>query len=568
MTREIPKILLVDDDLPSLRMLVASLKNSGFDLRIAGGGREALKRVGRDLPDIILLDVRMPGMNGFEVCQALKKDPDTREIPILFMSAMTDTVDKVRGLSVGGADYLTKPLDTEEALARIETHLKLRDLRRALAMERDRFRCLAEATSEGICIHEQGRVVEVNQAMEKLTGYPRWELIDGSVQGLFAVRSRRSLEQLMRIDALGPLELIGLRRDGGTTLLEVEGREIQWEGRPLKMLAARDITLRKRLEQENLSLRASLSRSERFGEMVGRSAAMKRVYEMITRAAASDETVVIYGETGTGKELAARTIFQLSQAHTRFFVPVNCAAIPEHLFESLLFGYRRGAFTGAGRDTSGFFDQAQGGTLFLDEIGELTLTMQAKLLRVLQDGEYTPVGDTRNRIADARIIVATNRDLRKMMVEGRIREDFFHRIHVIAMEIPPLRWRKEDIPLLTAHFLERRGAKGETPGAVPHEVMERFAAYDWPGNVRELFNELRRYLATGETDLGGRSEPADPAADGPPFVRDGLPLHTAVRIFEQQYITRTLDRFRGHKKRTAEVLGVDRKTLYNKLKRP
>lgn len=268
---------------------------------------------------------------------------------------------------------------------------------------------------------------------------------------------------------------------------------------------------------------------------------------------------MICGETGTGKELAARTVFQMSANYTKEFVAVNCAAVLDSLFESQFFGYCKGAFTGAERDMPGFFDQSRGGVLFLDEIGELTPGMQAKLLRVLQDRDYTPVGGVVSRIADVRIIAASNKNLRKMVHEGKMREDFFHRLNVLAVEIPPLRDRKEDIPLLIEQFLTINEFQIHI---VPDKMMSQFYEYDWPGNVRELFNVLRRFIATGQADIGGYPPIFSSETEKTETL---LSLSRAVDEFESRYIARVIRQCQGQKKQAAEILGVDRKTLYNKL---
>jgi transcriptional regulator with PAS, ATPase and Fis domain len=284
------------------------------------------------------------------------------------------------------------------------------------------------------------------------------------------------------------------------------------------------------------------------------------------RAAATDQNVAIYGESGTGKELAARMIHQLNERCDQPFVPVNCGAIPENLFESQFFGHCKGAFTGADRDAAGYFEQAQRGTLFLDEIGELTPPMQAKLLRVLNDKIYTPVGASASRTADVRIIVATNKALRELLKKRQVRDDFFHRIHVLSIHLPPLRAHKEDIPLLIEHFLEQRG-ENSAGRVIPAHIVDQLCAYDWPGNVRELFNELTRYLTTGQLELAGVSPIETPDLASLRFLQDDLSLSEATEAFEKFYISRNLRKNFGRKGKAAAELKVDRKTLYKKLKK-
>ncbi len=561
------KILVIDDHAENLNLLTNYLSGAGFVVFPVKDGHTAFKFLEKQLPDLILLDVAMPGMDGFEICHELKRNAMTRDIPVVFITALTELSHKVKGFELGGIDYITKPFQQEEVLARINTHLMNRKLQQQLRQEHERFRGLSEVTFEGIIIHQEGCILEVNQAIVQLTGYQRDELIRMNVLELLMPDARDEVEYRMRSGNEQPYETRGLKKDRTIIPIQIQARSITWKGEQAYVVAIRDVSWRAILEQENQAFRISLNTRERFGEMVGRSPAMQKAYERIAKTAASDETVIIYGETGTGKELAARMIFQMCDKHTKTFVPVNCGAIQENLFESQFFGYRKGAFTGAERDTSGYFDQAQGGTLFLDEVGELSLLMQAKLLRVLNDKMYTPVGATTSRFADIRIIAATNQELRKLKNEGKIREDFFHRLHVIAIELPSLRQHKEDIPLLIKHFLQQYALPDSNPPTIPPQIIERLYQYDWPGNIRELFNELRRYLTTGELELSGSLHEKPPELNNAPFLREGLTLQEAVNAFEHFYIIRMLRQYQGQKSHTAHALGVDRRTLYSKLKK-
>jgi len=585
-SEEKPTILIVDDEAPNLGLLFQNFRDAGYRTLVARDAEGAMRAARRKPPDIALLDIRLPDKDGFSLYEAMKEE--MAAFPVIFLSAMTDTADKLRALEMNAVDYITKPFESEEVVARVDKHLELHRLRLRLAereaaehsaraeaeasreaaqRERDRFRALTEAAFEGIVLHEDGTIVDVNSAMVEIAGTAREVLVGRDIRTVFAAEHHSAAAQWLNSNDPEPLELRGNRADGKLAVLEVRSRRMAYHGRDLGILAVRDITRFRCLETENIALRRRLERAERFGEMVGKTQAMKTVYKRILQAAASLETVVIYGETGTGKELAARTIFKMSQSFNSILVPVNCASILPNLFESLFFGYQKGAFTGAAANVSGFFEQARGGTLFLDEIGELTPSMQAKLLRVLQDGEFRPIGATRSETADVRIIAATNRELRKMVREGTLREDFFHRIHVIAVEIPALRRRKEDIPLLVDHFLSTRIGEGRKMPTISTELMAQFMAYDWPGNVRELFNELRRFAATGKVELGGGRPPEAAYSDGElPFLGGGRPLADAVLDFEGFYIQRTLGEAGGRKKETAKRLGIDRRTLYNKLK--
>jgi transcriptional regulator with PAS, ATPase and Fis domain len=345
----------------------------------------------------------------------------------------------------------------------------------------------------------------------------------------------------------------------------------------VRVLAIRDISWRKAMEEENahlqkaiMTLKSTVKDRYKFGDIIGKSPAMQHVYDLILKAADSDANVVVYGESGTGKDLVARTIHKMSDRRGKTFVPVNCAGIPDTLLESEFFGHRKGAFTGALRDKQGFFDAAHNGTLFLDEVGELSLTMQAKLLRAIEGKGYTPVGDHTVKHADVRIVAATNKNLEEQVKKGLVREDFFYRIQVIVINVPPLRHRKEDIPLLVAHFLEQL-RKGEEPLSLPGEVFEKLYKQDWPGNIRELQNVLQRYLTLNRLDFLGSDtgrpveKPKLPSVKE--FTRDAQDLHDALNQFEKHCLLNALEQNRWHKGKAAKMLGIDRKTLYRKIKK-
>ncbi|MCP4398584.1 MAG: response regulator [bacterium] len=561
-------ILVVDDAPDALLLLVNILEVVGYHILTATSGKEALHVLQQNSPDLILLDIMMPEMGGLEVCRRLKLQKSTKDIPVIFITALTKAEHKVEAFSVGGADYITKPFQHKEVLARIAAHLSTRQLQQQLERECSWFQTLSDAAFEGLVIHDGRQIVDVNQSIKALFGYQHDELIGEKVLRLIAPEFQEStLNNVLQGETKIPYLIKGVKRDGQTFLLEVQTREIFWQGRTLHVTAMWDVTLRKELEHENRTLRTTLKDRYKFGEMIGKSSAMQQVYEFLPRAAATDQNVAIYGESGTGKELAARMIHQLSERRNKPFVPVNCSAIPENLFESQFFGHCKGAFTGAAYDSPGYFEQAQKGTLFLDEVGELSPLMQAKLLRVLNDKRYTPIGASTHRIADVRIVVATNQDFREQMSLGSVRRDFFHRIHVLTIKLPPLRERKEDLPLLIEHFLDQLAGDLDRP-SIPASIREQLHNYDWPGNVRELFNELTLYLTTGRLDLVGNAliEPSF-GIKGLPFLQKGLPLSDAIESFEKFYIVQSLEKNSGKKGKAAGDLHVDRKTLYKKLKK-
>ncbi|BBO67845.1 hypothetical protein DSCA_17750 [Desulfosarcina alkanivorans] len=317
------------------------------------------------------------------------------------------------------------------------------------------------------------------------------------------------------------------------------------------------------LREENIRLRTSIEERERFGDIVGKSPAMQEVYELMLMAAASDTNIILYGESGTGKELVARAIHAMSSRQGSNFVPVNCGAIPENLLESEFFGHKKGAFTGAGADTKGLLDEADHGCLFLDEIGEIKPGLQVKLLRAIEGGGYTPVGSRRVIQSDFRIIAATSRNLTERVRAGRMRSDFFYRVHVIPIHLPPLRKRKEDIPLLAEHFFKAYDRKIRP--TLTSRIMEALMNYDWPGNVRELQNVLYRFVTLQRLDLAG--DAALPAPD--PSVEATFPaasLPDAVASFEKRQISAALAQHRWNRTRTAKALGIGLRTLQRKMK--
>jgi two-component system, NtrC family, nitrogen regulation response regulator NtrX len=337
------------------------------------------------------------------------------------------------------------------------------------------------------------------------------------------------------------------------------------------VLVVRNALRQRRLEDENRALRARVDKTR---TMVGESQAMRQLREQVAMAAPTNGRVLIYGENGTGKELVARTIHALSRRRNATFVEVNCAAIPEELIESELFGHVRGAFTGAVADRRGKFEVADGGTIFLDEIGDMSVKTQAKVLRVLQEQTMEPVGGTNRITVDARVLAATNKDLQAEIRSGGFREDLYFRLNVIPIFVPPLRERREDIPLLADHFMAEfareygRRLKMFDPPAV--SVIEQ---YGWPGNVRELRNVIERLMimVPGDSitvedlsflDHGGVLRVALPE----PSPTERVTLHEARDRFERDLILRTLDEQKGNISRTADVLGVERSNLYRKMR--
>ncbi len=390
---------------------------------------------------------------------------------------------------------------------------------------------------------------------------------------LFCVLNQVQRGETIRFEMINPADRRWYRsvnipihhNDGAVSLMGMV-TDINDRKRAEVVLRAAEFEMR----MENAFMLPGTAERCKFGSIFGKSPPMQRVYEQILSAAATDATVIIYGEPGTGKELVARAIHDMSERRNRRFVPVHCGAIPDNLVESEFFGHIKGAFSGADTDKAGYVAFADGGTLFLDEVGEIPLLMQIKLLRLIEGLGFTPVGSSQVQQSNIRIISATNRDLRERIGKGLLREDFYYRIHILPIHLPPLRERKDDLPMLIDHFLDLYGNRQKV-APIARKLLERLKNYDWPGNVRELQNVIIRYCALQIIELGD-SDTADPSLlAGTPAIRfrgdEEKSLASMVAAFEKQVIAKALERFRWQRGKVAGHLGMDRKTLFSKMKR-
>jgi PAS domain S-box-containing protein len=603
-------ILLVDDDPTNLQLLRATLARTGAELVLARSGEEALEAARAAHPALVLLDVMMPGIDGFETCRRLKADPSVADAAVIFLSALDDSRDKVQGLSLGAVDYIAKPFQPQEVLARVQTHLTIQRLRAELA-ERNRQLAAAnqqilESVAEGIVgFDSDGRISFANPAACQLTGLAESSLIGQGRYGRDLLlgadgvpvpeRASPAYASLVRGETVHSDTLL-LRREKAAPL------PVALTSAPIRrgdtvqgaVLAFQDISDHKRQEQalhdalvevgqlkerlaaENAYLRAEIRSDRQFGEIIGRSEALLGVLEQVRRVAPTRSTVLLQGESGTGKEAIARALHELSPRRERPLIKVNCGAISPSLIESELFGHEKGAFTGALRQRAGFFELADGGTIFLDEVGELPSDAQVKLLRVLQEQEISRVGSEAPLSVDVRVIAATNRDLAALIEAGQFRLDLYYRLNVFPITLPPLRERREDIPLLAAKFLadQARTLGKELRGLTP-AALRLAESYDWPGNIRELQNVIERaaILATGATVdipaslvVSGSAPRQTSRLNGQ--APDG-PLATLAEA-EALHIRRTLEHTgwliagRGG---AAELLGVPESTLRSRMKK-
>jgi DNA-binding NtrC family response regulator len=455
-------VLAVDDNADSLYALERMLVHDGYKVLSASSGEEALKLARQERPAIILLDIMMPGMDGYQVTEQLKSDPVLRFIPVILLSAKDSLSDIVVGLDRGADGYVSKPFRPEELLARLRAALRLRSIYQELQLT----------------------------------------------------------------------------------------------------------------QEANRSLIRQISGGYKFDGLIGESPAMRAVFSLIEKVSRVDSPVLIFGQSGTGKELVARAIHYSSPRSRAPFIAKNCAAFSEHLLESELFGHMRGAFTGAFRDQKGLFEAADKGTLFLDEIGEMSLGAQAKLLRVLQEGTISLVGSTAEKRVDVRVIAATHRDIQKMVDEGRFREDLYYRLNVVSIVLPSLADRRTDISLLVNHFLSRYAdSTGSRPKAVSAEAMKMLESHSWRGNVRELENEVERMLilsgedsVLGPESLSTRITSTATTRQSPAPSQEQLALKDLVAEVERQAIINALRASNGNKSQAAKQLGISRSNLISKVK--
>jgi two-component system response regulator HydG len=444
------RVLLVDDESGILESLQILFKGEGYEVATAQSGAAALAALAEKRPDIVVSDIRMPGVSGLDLLAKVREmDP---EIAVILMTAQASLQSAMRAVNEGAYYYLQKPFSNDELLA--------------------------------IC-----------------------------------------------------------RRAAEARALKVENRELRQE-------------IKKRGKP-------------RWVRPIGQSRSFNQVLDLAETVAPTDSTILITGESGTGKEVVARYIHASSARSEGPFFSINCGALPESLLESELFGHVRGSFTGAVKDKAGLLVAAAGGTFFLDEIGETAPTTQVKLLRAIQEREVIPVGATEAVPVDVRIIAATNQDLEDRIRRGEFRSDLYYRLNVIALSLPPLRERREDVPVLARHFLERLSEGAEEPYELSPEAEALLKAYDWPGNVRELENALERAAVLSR----GRRIEAEALPDRlrePPerrLVEDAAPANPTMEVVERAYIQWVLLAEQGNKTRAAEVLGIDPSTLYRKISR-
>jgi DNA-binding NtrC family response regulator len=552
------RILVVEDEAVVALDVEDRLRRLGHEVvGTADSSASALAQAAEVRPDLVLMDIALrDGGDGIAAAERLRAE---LAVPVVFVTAFADAETLERAKRVSPHGYIVKPFDERDLRATIEIALYRDGLDRAMRRSHDDLLAVLDVQRTGnVLVDAAGRIVFANAAAGRILGAAPRTLIDVPwPEGLrLSGDARRRVEALLRT-APARRQKVVARLPGGGAGDSVVEIEIEDDPRApeRKIFFLADVS-------ELHGLRELLDEQGRFHDLVGRSAPIQRVVRLVQQVAPTDVTVLIEGETGTGKELVARAIHRESARRKGPFVAVNCAGLSEELAASQLFGHRRGAFTGAVADATGMFEAARGGTLFLDEIGDLPLRVQTTLLRALEERTVMRIGETQPRPVDVRIVVAANRDLSTEVATGRFRADLLYRIRVGRIHLPPLRERRVDFPLLVRHILsEQRAITGRHVEGVSDEAMQALLAYEWPGNVRELKNTLGYaviHCAGAAIEL----------EDLPPEVLERAPPVTAAGDLpsdERERIVAALARAGGERKAAAALLGVSRATLYRRM---
>lgn len=589
-----PLILLADDPADDLEHL-KSILSADHDLLTADTGPRALELAGKQ-PDLILLSLMLPAMDGLTVCARLKSEPATADIPVIFITDDTYAEMAASCFAAGGVDVISKPIDPATLRARVATQLTLRHQSEQLHLYKEQIRSTEREAAQAIAelersrrnllavlnqfrggtllLDDQGRIEFASDACRSIDDLEPQALL-GKDWRLALPLDEATLTRMAAMMATPPsarsrLELTWTSHSGQTWWVECDVRDAPDDERR-RLLFLYDVS-------ENRALRLASAR-DHLSHLIGTSPPILNLHQKILDIARGEWTVLIEGETGTGKELVAQAIHAASPRAAGPFIAVNAAGLTPTLLTSQLFGHRKGAFTGAYQDQEGFFESARGGTLFLDEIGDLPIELQAALLRVLQEKEIIRVGETRPRKVDVRVLAATHQDLLAATQAGRFRQDLLYRLRVARIQVPPLRERRTDIPLLARYFLDQasremdRQALHLSPG-----VVSRLTNYPWPGNVRELkscIDQAVIYCKSHDIEVADLSpELQDPAliSHTPPQPEEASPVLPpspltlpAGPTSEPERILAALAHTRGNRRQAARLLGIGRATLYRRL---
>jgi len=616
----VSKILLIDDEAGIRTLLSISLKSDGYDVVTAENGKRGIELFEQEAPSIVLTDIKMPGMDGLDVLRRIKEiSPETE---VIVITGHGDIEVAIKALQFEASDFITKPVSDKVlsiALKRAEERLKLKqqlknytyDLENEVKKKTKELK-KSYKEMEAICditrgVSEKKSLAEafdfiISRVKHILSFEEAIPLIfNEGKDGFVEAAGYRGIDRADRDDLISDIALMRVPMDiaelndqgctwlgnfdsyqslsvvpiikkdepiGGLMLLASERAVFsKADLRFLYLMLAQVAGVIRRIALNGERLKKLENKVKMFsgyGGIIGKDHKMHQIYQLILDIAPTDATVLIQGESGSGKELVARAIHYHSERKDDPFVVVNCSAYPETLLESELFGHEKGAFTGATHRRAGRFELANKGTLFLDEIGEIPLVSQVKLLRLLQFQKFERLGGIETIGVDVRIIAATNKDLKREVEKGNFREDLYYRLNVIPINIPPLRARQNDTPLLVEHFLKRFNSRGnKTVKGISPEAMKILMGYNWPGNVRELENIIEHaFILTKDEVVGEQSLPL-----GIRFIVDKEEKISSFEENERRFLARMLEEYRWNKLQVAKKLNISRSTLYAKLKK-
>lgn len=554
-----PHILVIDDE-ESLRFTLSTfLQDEGYLVTSAASFADAEELIQQSLFDLVFLDIQLGRHSGLDLIKVVRDR--LAHCPVVMITGAPDVATAAEAVRQGAFDYIPKPIRQETLLRVAKMALK----HKVVLDQREQFRAHLTAifgsVGDGILLVDRSQcVLQANQALLDLFGLP------GNVVGMALAQLPENIRATLvtmvgrilttnetlpaqRLEIISPAQKPCILNISAAPCLGSSGNPFG------VVVTVRDET---RLE----TLEKSLGKRRKFEHIVGGSEAVQAVFALIENLAAVDTTVLVAGESGTGKELVAEALHYRSDRREQPLVKVNCAALPETLLESELFGHVKGSFTGALKDKIGRFEQAQGGTIFLDEIGDISPALQVRLLRVLQNKEIEKVGGTGATRVDVRIIAATNQDLLKMVRQDEFREDLYYRLRVVQINVPPLRERREDIPLLIDHFVAVYNERFKRHIlSVDEDATKCMTRYDWPGNIRELQNAVEHAFVMCRGDVIGRQHL-------PPELQDsGAAVTAEVNVCDEETarIVAALEKAAGNKTRAARLLGISRRTIYRRM---
>ncbi len=559
------KLLLVDDEVNLLYSFKLLLSKKGYDIFTARDMENAVSLLQEEEFDLIIADIVLKGQNGVQILEEINNTG--QHVPVVMITGQPSVENARDSLRLGAFDYLVKPVDKDtlyKIADRALEHKRLLDHKFYLEKENERMRKRLEAIFQSvqesiICVDPQMRIVQGNHAAEKLCGYNPEQHSGRLFSEVFDCGSNTCVKYLQQVlessSTVNNVRIECPRSDKQVTVLTSSSLIDSHGNFSGAVLVNRDVS---RIEQ----MEKNLANRRKFPNIIGDSEPMQEIYDYIEDLADTDTTVLISGETGTGKELVAEALHFNGIRASGPLIKINCSALSESILESEMFGHVRGAFTGAIKDKPGRFQMADGGTILLDEIGDLSPKIQLKLLRVLQEKMVERVGDTKAETVDVRVVAATNCNLKKKVEQGEFRDDLYYRLKVVEIPMPPLRERKEDLPLLMEHFriLFKQSLKKEIR-EISEDVKHVLKRYDWPGNIRELRHAIEHACVRCHT---GVIEPQHLPRELTTIIQEDVGSRN--KGLEPNQVIQALQRAGGNKSKAAAYLGISRPTLYRKIK--